>query len=361
MTQFSKLKSILFITPYPKSVAPSQRFRFEQYLGLLVENDFTITEKSFWSEKGWALLYERGNLLAKIAAFMDGLFRRFTLLFSIHGFQYVFVHREALPVGPPLIEFIIAKILKKKIIYDFDDAIWLPNTSSQNSIVKGLKFHGKVKHICRWAWEVSCGNGFLADFASQYNPNICIMPTTIDTLYHLPTEKGVKNPQISIGWTGTHSTTKYLGTMVPLFQKLQEKFAINIIIISNQKPDWDFERYEFIKWEEEKEIEQLNKIDIGIMPLEDSSWEKGKCGFKALQYMALGIPAVASNVGANKTIISHGVDGFLCNSYEDWEFYLSELISDASLRKSIGDQGRQKVIDRYSVSANTDRFLSLFA
>ena len=354
------MKSILFITPYPKDVAPSQRFRFEQYLELLEQNDYKIEERSFWSEKGWTLLYEKGNLFAKIAAFISGVFRRVALLFSIHGFQYVFIHREALPVGPPLIEFIIAKILKKKIIYDFDDAIWLSNTSLQNSLAKGLKFHGKVRHICRWAWKVSCGNLFLADFARQYNPNVCIMPTTIDTSYHLPAKKNTKNTQISIGWTGTHSTTKYLSTMVPLFQKLQEKFSINIIIISNQKPDWDFEAYEFIKWQKEKEIEQLNKIDIGIMPLEDTSWEKGKCGFKALQYMALGIPAVVSNVGVNKAIINHGVDGYLCDSLSEWEQHLSELISDVSLRKSIGDQGRQKVIEFYSVSANETRFLLLF-
>ncbi len=300
-------------------------------------------------------------MVPKTITFISGILRRIVLLFSIHGFQYVFIHREALPIGPPILEFIIAKVLRKKIIYDFDDAIWLPNTSVQNKLVKGLKFHGKVRQICKLAWKVSCGNQFLADFATQYNPNVCIMPTTIDTSYHCPAAKHTKKAQISIGWTGTHSTTKYLNPMVPLLQKLQNKFAINIIIISNQKPDWDFEGCEFVKWEKDNEIDQLRKIDIGIMPLEDTVWEKGKCGFKVLQYMAMGIPAVASNVGANKDIIIHGVDGFLCGSLPEWEMHLSGLISNVALQKLIGGHGRQKVINSYSVLANADRFLSLFA
>ena len=132
------------------------------------------------------------------------------------------------------------------------------------------------------------------------------------------------------------------------------------MIISNQKPDWDVDDYNFIVWNKEKEIEQLDKIDIGIMPLDDSVWEKGKCGFKALQYMALGIPAVVSKVGINNNIIDHGINGFLCRNTEDWLRYLSDLISSESLRKSIGEQGRKKVIEFYSVQSNVDLFLSLF-
>ncbi|MCK5370526.1 MAG: glycosyltransferase family 4 protein, partial [Cyclobacteriaceae bacterium] len=138
------------------------------------------------------------------------------------------------------------------------------------------------------------------------------------------------------------------------------RYSIHIIIISNQKPDWDFEDYEFVPWNKEKEIEQLDQIDIGIMPLNDSPWEEGKCGFKALQYMAMSKPTIVSNIGVNKTIIEHGVNGFLCDNANDWKKNLIDLITSESLRKSIGEQGMKKVIESYSVESNTELFLSLF-
>ncbi|MCK5367150.1 MAG: glycosyltransferase [Cyclobacteriaceae bacterium] len=354
------MKKVLFIVPYPIGLAPSQRFRFEQYFEILKENHFQFDMEPFWSEKGWSLLYQQNQMAGKVMALLRGYFKRFVLLFRIRGYEMVFIHREALPLGPPIIEYVISYIFKKRIIYDFDDAIWLPNTSEQNSLAGLLKYHRKVKHICKWSWKVSCGNDFLADYARKFNDRVYINPTTIDTLYHKPKTKTSSNQQIVIGWTGTHSTTKYLMPLVSILKELGNKYSIKIMIISNQKPDWDVDDYNFIVWNKEKEIEQLDKIDIGIMPLDDSVWEKGKCGFKALQYMALGIPAVVSKVGINNNIIDHGINGFLCRNTEDWLRYLSDLISSESLRKSIGEQGRKKVIEFYSVQSNADLFLSLF-
>ena len=305
-------------------------------------------------------MYQQNHVLIKVVAFVLGFFRRIVLLFKIHGFQMVFIHREALPVGPPIIEYIISRVLKKKIIYDFDDAIWLPNTSEQNSLAGKLKYYQKVKDICQWSWKVSCGNEFLAEFAREFNDQVYINPTTIDSSYHKPKIKNSTNKQITIGWTGSHSTTKYLKPLVPVLEELRNRYSIQIQIISNQKPDWDFNDYDFIKWNKENEIEQLDKIDIGIMPLDDSVWEKGKCGFKALQYMAISKPAIVSDVGVNKIIIDHGANGFLCNNPEDWLKYLTKLIISESLRKSVGEQGRKKVIESYSVQSNTRLFLTLF-
>lgn len=298
--------------------------------------------------------------MRKAMALLHGFLKRFALLFRIHGYHLVFIHREALPLGPPIIEYIISNILKKKIIYDFDDAIWIQNTSENNSIAGKLKYHQKVKLICKWSWKVSCGNDFLADFAKKFNARIYINPTTIDISYHKPKTINTSNQQITIGWTGSHSTIKYLKPLESILKELDNRYSIKIMIISNQKPDWDFVNYDFIKWNKEKEIEQLDNIDIGIMPLDDSVWEKGKCGFKALQYMAMKKPAIVSNVGVNENIINHGLNGFLCNNPEDWLSYLTDLISSESLRKSMGEEGRKKVIESYSVQSNTDLFLSLF-
>ncbi|MDZ7606968.1 MAG: glycosyltransferase family 4 protein [Cyclobacteriaceae bacterium] len=354
------MKKILFVVPYPVGAAPSQRFRFEQYFMVLRAQGYSYEIYSFWSGWGWNILYKRGFFIQKILAFAQGLIGRIGLLFIVPKYQYVFIHREVLPVGPPFFEWIIAKIFRKPIIYDFDDAIWLPNTSDQNRVVAAIKNHGKVKKICSWSWKVSCGNGFLADFAREYCEKVIINPTTIDTDYHVPfINTSVPKPLV-IGWTGTHSTTRYLLPLVPVFKKLKKVHAFEIRIISNQPPDWDFNDYIFIPWSQSEEIEQLQYFDIGVMPLEDTDWEKGKCGFKALQYMALEIPAVASSVGANREIIDHGINGFLCQNQEDWFTYLEQLIVSEKLRKSIGIEGRKKVLEKYSVHSNASLFLSLF-
>lgn len=312
----------------------------------------------FWSEKGWEVLYLEGQKLRKTIYLLYGILKRLILIFSIPRYKMIFLHREALPLGPPILEFVISQILKKKIIYDFDDAIWLANTSQQNSIATKLKWHNKVSHICQWSWKISCGNDFLAHFAKRYNRQVIINPTTIDTQYHVPRTN--KNKKITIGWTGTHSTSKYLISLASTFENLRLKYDFEVLIISNEPPDWEFGHYQFEKWSIDSEIDLLNTIDIGIMPLEDTVWEQGKCGFKALQYMALEIPAVASAVGANRQIIDHEKNGFLCKNESEWTHYLSALIESESLRTKIGLEGRKKVEENYSVSSNSRLFLSLF-
>lgn len=360
MISSSELKKVLFIVPYPEGEAPSQRFRFEQYFSILKENHIDYHIESFWSKEAWTILYRDGHKITKAIAFISGVFKRFLLLFKILDVQLIFIHREALPVGPPIIEFLLSRFFRKKIIYDFDDAIWLANTSKQNYLVSWLKFHEKVKRICRWSWKVSCGNAYLADYARKYNHQIYVNPTTIDTSYHKTENNKSENQILIIGWTGAHSTNKYFESLEPVLEELSKNYHIQIVAISDQKPNVTLDNFTFVSWNKVHEIQQLDKIDIGIMPLDNSVWELGKCGFKALQYMAMEIPTVASDVGVNHQIIEHGVNGFLCNNHNDWLRYLGELISSESLRKSVGQQGRKNVLNSYSVLSNTKLFLSLF-
>ncbi len=350
----------MFIVPYPIGEAPSQRFRFEQYFSILKENQISFDIQSFWSKEAWQILYKENHSVKKAMAFASGFVKRFLLLFNIHKYNLIFIHREALPVGPPIIEYLISRVFKKQIIYDFDDAIWMPNTSGQNSIVRWLKFHGKVNSICKWSWKVSCGNSFLAEFAGKYNNQVIINPTTIETSYHKSNIEKSENQKIVIGWTGTHSTNKYFESFRPVLKELARYSNVEILAISDQKPNIDIDDFTYLKWSKEDEIQQLDRIDIGIMPLENTTWEKGKCGFKALQYMALEIPAVVSNVGANPDIIDHGINGFLCENNDEFKKHIIDLISSKSLRMKIGENARKKVVKKYSVQSNTVVFLSLF-
>jgi len=350
-------KSILFITPYPKGEAPSQRFRFEQYLSS-IENNFTVEQHSFWNKKSWENLYKKSNFILKLYFFLTAFLKRFILLFKVSKFDYVFIHREATPVGPPFTEFIIAKLFRKKIIYDFDDAIWIHNVSDKNKAVKYLKSNWKVKHICKWSYKVVCGNNYLATYAQQFNNQVNVIPTTIDLSYHKKIEQ--QKNVLTIGWTGTHSTLKHLELLVPTIQKLEKQFKFKFLVISDKKPNYKLESLQFIQWNKTTEIEDLNRIDIGVMPLYDSKWEKGKCGFKGLQYMALGIPSVMSPVGVNKEIITDNKNGFLAKTAEEWFVILSKLLADKELRINTGRAGKETIKDKYAVAVNTPKYLGLF-
>ncbi len=353
---------ILFLVPYPTGESPSQRFRFEQYFPALSKNNIAFGVSSFWGLRAWTILYRNGFIFEKTIWLLFGFLKRPFDLFRSFRYDLVFIHRECAPVGPPVFEFILSKIFRKKMIYDFDDAIWLKNTSKENRFAAWVKFHGKVNSICRWSYTVSCGNEWLASYARQFNSSVVINPTTIDTdNLHNPNRSATikKNERIIIGWTGTHSTAGYLIEILPVLQSIEKKYPVIIRVISNVDPQLKLASFEFVPWRKETEVGDLLSFDIGIMPLTDDDWSRGKCGFKALQYMALGIPCVASHVGVNSSIIDQNVNGYLCASLKDWEMYLEKLILDQSLRKQMALAARQKVVDFYSVSSNTTNFLSL--
>lgn len=223
---------------------------------------------SFLDNKTWDILYKPGHKVAKVLGIVMGFLRRFALMFQISKYDYVFIHREVTPIGPPIFEWIIAKILNKKIIYDFDDAIWIPNTSATNSIVAGIKWHGKVASICKWAYKVSCGNEYLCNYARQFKSNVVYNPTTIDTvhLHNILSNHDVPKPVI--GWTGTHSTMMYLDEIVPVIEKLNLKYDFEFVVISNKAPDFQLNNLKFVPWSKSTEIADLAQIHIGI----NSNW-----------------------------------------------------------------------------------------
>lgn len=357
------MKEILFICPYPVGRAPSQRFRFEQYLNQLQEKGFRTIIKPFFDEAGYLAVYQSGKLSSKIRAIIESYGRRLSLLLHARNSDYVFIHREAALAGPPVVEWYLARILGKRIIYDFDDAIWLTDRTEESALMKFLRWRSKVGAICKWSYRISCGNDYLATFARQYNPNVVVSPTTIDTRHmHVPgTSSKKENNRVVIGWTGSQTTLKYLEAVVPVLQTLEEKYPqIETLVIADRNPQLPLKRFRFQPWQKDSEVADLQQVDIGIMPLPDDPWTRGKCGFKALQYMALEIPAVVSPVGVNREIVQPNLNGYWCTSHEEWLRSLEDLIVDAGKRARLGRNGRELVNSRYSVVANSATFLSLF-
>lgn len=356
-----KSKNIALLVQLPRKVSPGQRFRFEQYEHLLESNGYHLKTFSFFDENTRKILYKEGYKLQKFIGVVKGFLKRFLFLFQSGRYNYILLQREAAPVGFPFFEWVLAKVLRKKIIHDFDDAIWIPSISANNRLALSLKAFWKVKHICRWSYKVSVGNKFLGKWASDYNSAIVYNPTCVDMENRYTILKNHDTKLVTIGWTGSHSTLKYLDPIVPVLKKLEQEYRFSFLVICDREPEWKLDSLRFLPWNEKTEIQDLLEINIGIMPLEDDDWSEGKCGFKLIQYLALGIPAVASPVGVNKEIVEGGINGFLCRNESEWKESLQVLLTDASLRADMGAAGHQKMKEHFSVASNSANFLSLFS
>lgn len=353
---------VLFLVPYPLKHAPSQRFRVELFEPYLQEAGISYTIVPFMNEQTWKVLYKKGSAIQKAWGVVKGYLKRLkTTLIDVHGYDYVFVHREASPLGPPIFEWIVAKLWRKKLIYDYDDAIWLPNTSAENKFVSWFKAFWKVKYICKWSYKVVGGNDYLCRYALQYNNNVVRVPTCVDMERMHNGIKQHGHHKVIVGWTGSHSTLPFIYEVVDVLKKLQEELDFTFLVIADKKPDLPLRDWQFIPWNAQTEITDLLKMDIGIMPLQNDTWSEGKCGFKLIQYLSLAIPAVASPVGVNNIIIEEGVNGYLCNDEQAWKAALHQLINDAALRQAIGTAGRSKMLTEYSVQSQKDNFLNLFS
>ena len=341
--------------------SPSQRFRFEQFYKHLEETGFHYQNLSFLSVSDYIALYDASSF-EKIIITMKGFLRRVQHLTKIRSYKYVLIHREVTPVGPPIFEWVIAKVFRKRIIYDFDDAIWLNDPKEVGTLKAWLKAKWKIEFIIKWSHKISAGNEYLAEYAKKYNPNVTVVPTVVDTEeYHNPSlhvNSGNKIPVV--GWTGSHTTLQYLDPLILILRELAEEINFEFLVIANTSPDFELQNLRFIPWKKQTEIEDLMKMDIGIMPLTDDEWSRGKCGFKLIQYLALEKPALASPVGINDKIVIDGENGFICSTKEEWKSKLKILLEDPVLRNSMGKKGRSHIIDTYSVRANSDKFLSLF-
>jgi len=352
---------ILFICPYPTGEAASQRFRFEQYFKILKSNGHSFKTSPFLSKRAWKIVYKHGYFFQKVMALLNGYIKRFFDLFRVLTYDIVFIHREALPFGVPWFEYIVTKIFHKYTIFDFDDAIWIPNASETNrNLTMMFKRFGNTAKICKWVNVVSVGNAYLADYASKYNKNVLINPTTIDTDELHNVEKKHGNHRFVIGWTGSHSTVQYLDELYHVFKQLEAKYEFDLHVICDVPPKLDLKSLKFIPWNKKTEIQDLLNLNVGLMPLQEDIWSKGKCGFKALQYMSLGIPALVSGVGVNAEIVDNEVNGFVCKTLDDWYVTIERLITDPALLNRVSQKTRTKIVEKYSLSSNKENFLSLF-
>jgi glycosyltransferase involved in cell wall biosynthesis len=354
------MKKVLIITNNRKDRSPGQRFRFEQYLDYLNKSGFDIDFSFFISAEDDKILYTKGNYWGKFKIVLKNIKLRTRNVLSRDKYDIIFIFREATILGFSIFEKWLSNG-RAKVIFDFDDSIWLDNVSQANKKLAWLKNASKTADIIEASDCVFAGNDYLATYAKQFNKNVVIVPTTIDTLEYSPIAQQSKD-KVCIGWSGSITTIEYFKYAVPALQKLKEKYGSKIYfkVIGDGSYKNDELGIKGDPWKKDTEIEDLCEIDIGIMPCPDDNWAKGKCGLKGLQYMALEIPTILSPVGVNSEIIQDGVNGFLCTTTEEWVEKISLLVESAELRKRLGTEGRKTVVEKYSVEANKGLYLKYF-
>lgn len=347
---------VLALTKYG-TMAASTRQRFLQYAPALegagIELECSpLLDNDYLSA---VLTGGRASLLSVAAAYA----RRLRAIFTSGRADVIWLHCEFLPYWPGLAESLAARIVGKPIVFDFDDAIFHMYDENARGLVR-LLLEGKLEPLLRGVAACACGNAYLYDFAVRNCRRSIVLPTVVDTTTYRPRQRRKAGP-VTIGWIGSPSTWPNVRPLLPLLQELVRSHKVRIRVVgAGTAAEADrFDGLDLIEWTEASEITEVQAMDIGIMPLADRPFERGKSGYKLVQYMACGLPVVASAVGVNREMVREGVNGFLANSDPEWRAALVRLVEDAALRRDMGKAGRERADHDYSLASQAPRLVAL--
>ncbi len=355
-----KKKKIYVICPFPQGEAAGQRLKYEQYFEQWIDEGFDITVSCFMDLSLWKVVYTKGNYLQKISGVIRGYCRRFIDIFSLHKADIVYVFMWGTPFGSSLYERIIC-LLSKTVIYDVEDNVMMEQKNSLNPITKILRGSGKVNYLIKSSNHVITSSPFLNEYAVNLNRlnQATYISSSINIKRFMPLDKPSHNEPVVLGWTGTFSSKEYLDILEPIFLKLAKTSLFKLRIIGNFEYTLPGINTEVIQWTKENEVIDLQGIDIGLYPLPQNDWVLGKSGLKALQYMAFGLPTVATNVGTTPRIIQNMDNGILVREDHEWVDALEMLINQPELRKRLGNNARQTVVDSYSTDVIGSKYLAI--
>jgi glycosyltransferase involved in cell wall biosynthesis len=355
----AKLLSVCAFVPYPLDTTPSQRFRLEQWRPRLEAQGVRLDFLPFADARLLKLLYQPRRWLAKAAALLGAFGQSAAHLRTAARYDAVVVHRAMCIAGPAVLERLLAKS-RRPMIFDFDDTIYQLHTSAVNRWFGWLKFPRKTATICRLSSHVVVGNSYLADYARQFNRQVTVVPTSIDTERYRPAmERGRAAGKVVMGWTGSATSQTHLEQFAPVLRDIVGRLGVELRVISNREPELPGIPHVWRQWTPDTEVEELRQFDFGIMPMPDDPWARGKCALKALQYMAMGIPPICSPVGANCEVVRHGENGLLASTPEEWLTCTQRLVDDPAFRARLGTASRRTVETQYSADCCAERFVEV--
>lgn len=350
---------VLALCLAPLGRTPSQRFRIEQWAPHLQRLGVRIDFESFMSPELDEVLYRKGMYAEKSTRLIGAMLNRARSLRHVQEFDVVYVLRETALLGPAMFERWI-KLKRVPFIVDFDDAVFLSNSSESNKVFGWLKCPGKASTACRLAAHVMVCNDYLADYARPFNPQVTVVPITMDTEIHKPPHPAWESSKPQFVWTGSPTTAPYLESLSNALQRLRKRHDFRLRVIGAPQVSLPGIDVELLPWKPETEVLNLYGSWGGLMPVPDNPWTRGKGGNKGLQYMAVGVPLVCSPTGMGSHLVRNGENGFLASSEDEWVEKLSLLITSAELRQRLGREGRKTVEAWYSAEVQVPRVYEIF-
>jgi glycosyltransferase involved in cell wall biosynthesis len=342
----------LFLTKYG-SQAASTRHRFLQYLPMLEEAGIRVSTSALLDDAYLGRKFEDGTSSFTLAA--RGYARRLQALLGAAAYHVVVIHCELFPYVPAIFE---RSLRWRGIPYvlDFDDAIFHNYDQHRQPLVRAL-LGRKMGAAIQGASTVLAGNEYLAAYARQHNRHVEVLPTVVDPDRYVRERRPRQSTAFTIGWLGSPSTAAYVEDIQPALERFFARTRGRLVLVGSGPVTMPDVPIEVHRWSEPSEVDELGDFDVGIMPLPDTPWTRGKCGFKLIQYMAAGLPVVASPVGVNATLVDHGANGLLATTPDEWVHALTGLERDDALRTTMGEAGRQRVALQYSLRATAPRLI----
>ena len=354
-------RKLLVLASKPFGLAPSQRYRLEQWAPHLAsEHRIRLDFAPFESDRLSELLYQSGHIPQKALWVIRDFIRRSEVVRRSRAYDALVIHREASLIGPAFYETLLA-LLGKPIIYDFDDAIWSSDQLTINGAFSRLHFFGKTSRICKLAAAVTVGNDELADYARRRNAFVTIVPSSIELADYPEIPEPADRSKFIVSWSGSTSTLAHFECARGALEQLAARIPLIVKVISSKPPERAVAGAEmqFVPWSAQSEAENVGDCHVGIMPLPDNEATRGKGGMKALQYMATGRPVIVSPVGVNTRLVRNGHNGFLAQSDEEWIDALLKLQASAQLRSRLGRNARRLVEDDYTAETSASKFAAV--
>ncbi len=351
------MKRVLALTIRPKEAADT-RYRILEYIPWLKEAGIEVEHQSLLNAEFFQK-QQRGCLGAgEIAFFASSFLKRVSSLMSRLPYDAVWLARELFPYGPPLLERLLFR-QDMPVILDIDDAIFEPDPAG-NFWHKTIRDFNKYEYIAPRCRATVVGSRYLADYFSCFTNNLSLIPTCVDHEKYAAIQPHSRANRLSLGWIGTSTNQAHVERLQRPIERLARRYPLEFRAVGlNKDLNWDMEHAYAIPWVMAEELNYFSQFDIGLMPLVESHFTKGKCAFKLVQYMAAGIPCVASPVGANCETIVEGEQGFLAETDEEWEKSLETLILDENLRRKMGQSGRRRVREHYSFAGHWRKYADI--
>jgi glycosyltransferase involved in cell wall biosynthesis len=354
--------NVLALASYPVEAACT-RYRVAQFIAPLKARGIDVTLRPMLDGHAFAALYKRTELPRTALALATAALGRLEDVLRARRYDVVFLQREALLFGPPLVEWLFRRLGGRPLVLDLDDATYVRYVSERYGRLAGaLKWFGKTDDLIRWAAVVTCGNRFIAEYVAAQGTRAVIIPTVVDTDLFRPVPKTGANDVPVVGWIGTHSTFAYLEAIMPVLQELGRtiRFRLRVVGAGRERIELPSVEVENLPWEMAREVADFQTLDVGLYPLSLNAaspreWLAGKSGFKAIQYMAVGVPFVVTPVGVCAEIGELGQTHFAAETQAAWHDALARLLTDASLRRAMGARGRQHALAHYALPAQTDK------